>query len=286
MIYVLQTGEQVEILTGPTHAPKRDWLQPSLGYLKSSRARAKVQQWFKLQAREDNVSAGRALIEKMFKRLALTSLDYKAVCKRTGYQAVEEMYAAVGAGDISAQQILHAAQQLIDDTTDKEPELATVNLKKPSHNEKGVIVQGVGNLLTHFAGCCKPVRGDAIMGYVTLGRGVSVHRQDCSKMLQLQFNDPVRVIKVSWCEDEEQDTYPVDIQIEAYDRRGLLMDITTMLANAKVDVLASTTKTDKQKNTATMTLTLEVTGLEALGNLLARMNRLPNIISAVRIQEA
>jgi GTP pyrophosphokinase len=105
-------------------------------------------------------------------------------------------------------------------------------------------------------------------------------------MLQLQFNDPVRVIKVSWCDDEEQDTYPVDIQIEAYDRRGLLMDITTMLANAKVDVLASTTKTDKQKNTATMTLTLEVTGLEALGNLLARMNRLPNIISAIRIQEA
>ena len=286
LTYSLQTGEQVEILTGKENAPRRDWLQPGLGYIKSSRARAKVQQWFKLQAREENVAAGRALIEKMFKRLALTSLDYKTVTRRVGFQAVEDMYAAVGAGVISAQQVLQAAQQLLDATAkhnlpEPMPILAEAQAKTA---DSGVVVRGVGNLMTHFARCCKPVPGDAITGYITVGRGVSVHRQDCAKLFQLQDAEPGRIIEVSWGNRPEAG-YEVDVRIEAFDRPGLLRDITTLLANARVDLLAVNTRSDRSKNTATMQLTLETSGLEELGNVLARINRLPNVINADRVSE-
>ena len=286
LTYHLQTGEQVEILTGKENAPRRDWLQPGLGYIRSSRARAKVQQWFKLQAREENVAAGRALIEKMFKRLALTSLDYKTVTRKVGFQAVEDMYAAVGAGAISAQQVLHAAQQLINDSNNTGEASAPANVVSTQRPESdgGVVVRGVGKLLTHFARCCKPVPGDAITGYITVGRGVSVHRQDCPKLFQLQDGEPGRIIEVSWGNKPEA-SYEVDIAIEAFDRPGLLRDITTLLANAKVDLLAVNTRSDRNKNTARMELTLETSGLEELGNVLARINRLPNVLNASRVQE-
>ncbi len=282
LTYQLQTGEQVQILTGKENAPRRDWLQPSLGFLKSSRARAKVQHWFKQQAREDNVAAGRALIEKVFKRLALTSLDYKAVAKYFGYQVVEDMYAAVGAGDIATAQIVNAAQSLFNDSPD--PVLQPRASKDDKVANDDVMVSGVGNLLTHFAGCCKPVPGDVIIGYVTQGRGVSIHRQDCPKVLQLQSAERDRIIEVSWG-NKPQETYPVDIAIKAYDRSGLLRDITTLLANARINVVAVNTQSDIQTNMATMRLTLEITSLEALGILLAKMTRLPNVLTAERVRE-
>lgn len=284
LTYQLLTGEQVEILTGKEDAPRRDWLQTSMGYLKSSRARAKVQYWFKQQAREENVAAGRGLVEKIFKRLAVNSLDYKAVSKYFGYQAVEDMYAAVGAGDISATQVISAAQQLFEEKPVTEPALIAVAGKAEKGLDKDVMVRGVGNLLTHNARCCKPLPGDLIVGYVTVGRGVSIHRQDCHKALQLQHSEPERIIEVSWG-NSPQATYPVDIEIKAYDRSGLLRDITTMMANAKIDVLAVNTQSDKAANTATMKLTLEITGLEELGILLARIQRLPNVLSVERVRE-
>lgn len=283
LTYVVNTGDQIEILTGKDSAPRRDWLQLSSGYLKSTRARAKVQTWFKQQAREDNVAAGRALIEKIFKRLALNSLDYKAVSKYFGYRAVDDMYAVVGAGDISAAQVISAAQQLFEGRT--EPPAITPTIHKPHKTANDdVMVRGVGNLLTHFAGCCKPLPGDLITGYVTQGRGVSIHRQDCPKLLQLQFSDPERIIEVSWG-DTPRETYPVEIEIKAYDRSGLLRDITAMLANARIDVAAVNTLSDKKSNTATMKLTLEITGLNALGTLLSKFSKLPNVLSAERVSE-
>ncbi len=283
LTYVLQTGEQVEILTGKENAPRRDWLQPSLAYLKSTRARAKVQQCFKGLAREDNVSAGRSLLEKIFRKLALNSLDYKKVAKRFGYQMVDDMYAAVGAGDISAAQVISAAQSLVSDKPGPVETIPVVS-KPGSGASTGVIVRGVGNLMTHFAGCCKPLPGDAIVGYITVGRGVSIHRQDCSKMLQLQSIEPERVIETDWGNTPQQ-TYPVDVVLEAYDRSGLLRDITTLLASARVDVIAVNTQSNKQDHTATMRLTIEITGLESLGALLLKLSRLPNVINAERVKE-
>ncbi len=283
LTYQLQTSEQVEIITGKENAPRRDWLQKNLGYLKSSRARVKVQHWFRLQARDDNIAAGRALLEKVYKRLALTSLDYKAVPTYFGYQAVEDMYAAVGAGDISSTQVVSAVQHFFDESADK-PALPATVARSDVHRDDAITVRGVGNLLTHFAGCCKPLPGDMIIGYVTQGRGVSIHRQDCSKLLQLEFKEPDRIIEVNWG-DTPRSTYPVGIEIIAYDRSGLLRDITTMLANARIDVVAVTTASDKRKNTATMKLTLEITGLDALNVLLARITRLPNVLSVQRLVE-
>lgn len=282
LTYVLCTGEQVEIITGKENAPRRDWLQPSLAYLKSTRARAKVQHWFKQQAREDNIAAGRALIEKMCKRLALNSLDYKILAKHFGYQAVEDMYAAVGAGDVSAAQVITAVQNLFEEIP--EPVLKPIGVKATKANGDDIVVSGVGNLMNHFAGCCKPLPGDLIVGYVTVGRGVSIHRQDCAKILHLQYIEPDRIIEVNWG-NAPQATYPVDLMVEAFDRRGLLRDITTLLANARIDVVAVQTQSDKEHNTATMSLTVEITGLAALGSLLTKINRLPNVLSAQRIRE-
>lgn len=282
LTYALQTGEQVEILTGKENAPRRDWLQPNLGFIKSARTRTKVQAWFRQQAREDNIAAGRALIEKEFKRLALTSLDYKAVAERVRYATVDDMYAAVGVGNISATQVLSAAQSLLQNEDHVASELK-LRRRAPSDAKSQIRIRGVGNLLTHIAGCCKPVPGDAILGYITVGRGVSVHRQDCSKILQLQYVEPERIIDVSW--GDELATYPVDIAVLAHDRQGLLRDITQLFAAERVNVLALNTLSDVANNTATMRCTIEITGIEMLSALLAKLNALHNIISATRVSE-
>lgn len=283
LTYTLKTGDRVQILTGKEGVPRRDWLQHNLGYLKTSRARTKVQHWFKQQAKEDNVVAGRALLEREFKRLALTSIDYKRVAEAVGCINVEDMYAAVGSADISSAQVLHAAQSLVD--TSREDSVDVPIIRRERYRpHSGVRVRGVGKLLTHMAGCCKPVPGDSIVGYVTVGRGVSVHREDCSKLLLLQANEPARIIEVDWGGLPEN-TYPVGIVIEAYDRKGLLGDITGLFANAKINVLAINTQTDMSEHTATMRLTVEVSNLLALGQLLARINRLPNVVSASRQME-
>ncbi|MEE4660016.1 MAG: GTP diphosphokinase [Halieaceae bacterium] len=286
LTYELQTGEQVQILTGNQAQPKRDWLQPGLGYLRTSRARAKVLHWFRAQAREDNIDAGRRLLDKEFKRLALTSIDYKRLAQRIQLAGVEDMYAAVGAGEVSAAQVLAAAQQLFADA--QPDEVPAVTLRKRARQkgaEAGAVqVQGVGNLLSHMAGCCKPLPGDAILGFITQGRGVSVHRRDCGRLLHLQAEHPERTIEVSWGEDPGQG-YEVDIGIEAYDRSGLLRDITELLAAARVNVLTVNTQTDRREHIATMRLRVEVRDLSSLGRLLQRIGRLSNVISAHRLSE-
>jgi GTP pyrophosphokinase len=286
LIYQLQTGQRVEILTGRQGEPRRDWLQPGLGYLKTSRARAKVQHWFRSQAREENVDAGRHLLEREFRRLALTSIDYKRVAQRMQQATVEDMYAAVGAGELSAAQILNAAQELLHLEADKQDKLVepTLAARRPPGRDDGVQVQGVGNLLTHIAGCCKPLPGDGIAGFITQGRGVSVHRRDCGRLLQLQITSPERIIAVDWGSTEVRG-YEVDVGIEAYDRPGLLRDITELLVLARINVLAVNTQTNIKRHSATMRLTVEVIDLTALGKLLDRMGRLNNVISAVRLSD-
>lgn len=282
LTYQLQIGEQVDIITGKECAPSRDWLRPSLAYLKSTRARAKVRHWFKQQDREHNIATGRTMLEKEFKRLALTSLDYKTVAKKVHFDGVEDMYAAVGAGDLGPGQVVNAAQSLVDQGENRQIELSRQWSVSPSRfKQSDVIIDGVGNLLTQIAKCCKPVPGDAITGYITVGRGVSIHRQDCNQVLQLQAQEPERIIQVSWGLKPEE-TYPVDVLIEAYDRHGLLRDITVLLSTESVNLLAANTLTDTNDNTASIRLIVEITSLESLGLILAKLNRLPNIISVAR----
>ncbi len=281
LTYTLKTGERVEILLTKDGEPKRDWLQSGLGYLRTSRARAKVQHWFKAQTREDNIDAGRHLLEREFKRLALTSIDYKRVAKKVQINTIDDMYAAVGSGDISSAQVLNAAQGLVEGRP--EPAL-TLRKSGASSYRNPVQVRGVGNLLTQLAGCCKPLPGDGIGGFITQGRGVSVHREDCSRFINLHSSSPERIIDVEWGESPRAD-YKVDVAIEAYDRQGLLRDITELFANARINVLSIVTDTNRKTNTATMRLTVEVPNLGFLSKLLERINRLNNVASAVRVSE-
>lgn len=278
LTYELKTGERVEILTAKQGQPKRDWLQPALGYLKTSRARAKVQQWFKSQAREENIDAGRHLLEREFRRMALTSVDYKRIAAKVQLSTVEDMFAAVGAGDLPSSQVLNAAESLIGNKPQPQLRVAHGTGRRRGH----VDVQGVGNLLTHMAGCCKPLPGDSIVGFITQGRGVSVHRADCRRVVQCQDSSPERIIEVEWGSDADE-KFEVDIAIEAYDRQGLLRDVTGMFANARINVLAITTQSIRQSHSATMRLTVEIADLESLAKLLERLNRLKNVISAKRI---
>ncbi|WP_027948448.1 GTP diphosphokinase [Haliea salexigens] len=282
LTYTLQTGERVEILTSRQGVPKRDWLQSGLGYLRTSRARAKVQHWFKAQAREDNVDAGRHLLEREFRRLALTSVDYRRVADKVHMPTVDDMYAAVGAGDLVYATVLNAAQSLVEKRT--EPQLQVARPGNDPLSRGQIRVQGVGNLLTHMAGCCKPLPGDAITGFITRVRGVSIHRSDCGRLLDLQESAPERVIEVAWGESPREN-YEVDVAIEAYDRQGLLRDITNLFANARINVLAIATQTNKKKHTATMRLTVEVPDLGALSKLLERISRLSNVVSVARVSE-
>ncbi|MDJ0879356.1 MAG: GTP diphosphokinase [Halieaceae bacterium] len=285
LTYQLHTGERVQILTGGEALPKRDWLQPGLGYLKTHRARAKVQHWFRAQARDENIDAGRRLLEREFKRLALTSIDYKRVANRVQLASVEDMFAAVGAAELSAAQVLAAAQSLIPDAEPTEVPAARLRRKVRGRDEGGdVQVQGIGNLLSHLAGCCKPVPGDGIIGFITQGRGVSVHRRDCSRLLHLQMEHPERIIEVSWGSSDRRGSYEVDIGIEAYDRPGLLRDITELLAAARINVLSINTSTSSQ-HIATMRLRVEVPDLGFLGKLLNRISGLNNVMSARRLSE-
>ncbi|WP_341938517.1 GTP diphosphokinase [Marinimicrobium sp. C2-29] len=279
--YHLNTADQVEILTGKREAPSRDWLSPALGYVNTTRARAKVQHWFKVQARDQNIAEGQALLDREFKRLALLDLDFEELARKLNMHSLDDLYAAVGASDIGVGHVLNAAQRLVHTTRPEEPKIPFKAKSARHKKDSDLYIEGVGNLLTQIANCCNPVPGDAITGYITLGKGVSIHRQDCSNILQLQADEPQRILKVSWG-GTPQSAYSVDIIIEAYDRYGLLRDITTMLDSERINISAMQTLSDKRKNTVDMQVTAEIRSIDELSRILTRLNQLPNIASARR----
>ncbi|MBB1519151.1 GTP diphosphokinase [Aquipseudomonas guryensis] len=282
--YSLQTGEQVEIITGKNGSPSRDWLNSNLGYITTSRARAKIVHWFKLQDRDQNVAAGKTMLERELARLALPHVDFDKLADKCNMKTAEDMHAALGAGDLRLAHAVNMAQQLVEPERGNEqleliPRRASTGFKPGKRGD--IQIQGVGNLLTQMAGCCQPLPGDPIVGYITVGRGVSIHRQDCASVLQLAGREPERIIQVSWGPVPVQ-TYPVDIVIKAYDRSGLLRDVSQLLLNERLNVLAVNTRSNKEDNTASMSITVEIPGLDALARLLGRISQLPNIIEARR----
>ncbi len=277
----LNNADQVEILTGKREAPSRDWLNPALSYVNTVRARAKIQHWFKQQARDQNIAEGQALLDREFKRLALLDLNFESLAKKLRFNSLDDLYAAVGASDIGVGHVLNAAQKQLDEANPQQP-LIPFKAKSPSKKkDSDFYIEGVGNLLTQIASCCNPVPGDAITGYITLGKGVSIHRQDCSNILQLQTDEPQRIIKVEWG-NAPQSAYSVDIIIEAYDRYGLLRDITALLDNERINISALQTLSDKRKNTVDMQVTAEIRSFDELSRILTKLNQLPNVASARR----
>ena len=288
LTYKLKTGQQIEILTATKGGPSRDWLNPSLGYVRTSRARAKIQAWFKHQARDQNLDEGRTLFEREMRRLDVEGLDLAKLAKAVNYQNADDMYAALGAGDLRIGQVLHQAQQLFGETDDQEQldRLLAKPRRQPSKaTQSDITVLGVGNLKTSMANCCRPVPGEPIVGFITQGRGVTVHRQDCSNILQLRMEEPQRIIEVEWGE-RAHTRYPVTIEIQAWDRSGLLRDVTGLLGNERVNVLAVNTLTDTDEGIARLRITLEVDGLESLGRLFSRIQQLPNVTEVRRLRNA
>lgn len=279
--HALVTADQVEILTGKHASPSRDWLNASLGYVTTSKARSRLHQWFKLQDRDQNVADGRAMLDHEFKRLAVKKLDYEVLAKKLRLHSLEDLYAAVGTADISVERVISAAQRLIQVDEPNLPVSSMVGRAAKEDGSAEVYIDGVGNLLSHLAKCCNPIPGDSISGYITLGKGVSIHRKDCSNLLQRQAEEPERIIAVDWAE-KPKNLYAVVITIEAFDRHGLLRDITTLLDREKINVSAMKTQSNKANNTAEMQITVEIPGLGSLSRLFAKLNQLPNISSVRR----
>lgn len=280
--HALRTADQVEILTGKREAPSRDWLNGNLGYVTTSRARSRLHQWFKLQDRDQNIADGRAMLDHEFKRLAMSGLNYEDLAKKLKLKSLDDLYAAVGMADLSVDRVIHAAHRLIERESPEETVGSMVGRASSEEGDVDVYIDGVGNMMSHIAHCCSPIPGDAISGYITLGRGVSIHRKDCSNFLQRQAEEPERIIAVDWAEKPGR-SYAVEIFIEAFDRHGLLRDITTLLDRERVNVSALNTLSNKDKNTAEMTLTIEVEDFGSLSRVLAKLNHLPNV-STVRRQ--
>ena len=283
LTYTLKTGQQVEILTSRHGHPSRDWLNPSLGYLRTSRARVKVRAWFKQQDQGKNISEGRAILDRELRRLGLQEIRTQELAERFGFQRGDELLAAIGRGEVTNAQIAGAAQdRLMSRRAEQQPEPP---LRRERGGERsagrGIHILGVGDLMTNLARCCHPVPNDPIVGYITRGRGVTIHRQDCPNVLRLQQQHAERLIEVSWSESEP-DTYPVDIRIVAYDRRGLLRDITALLSNEKINVLALTTTTSRKDLTASIRLTMEISDIGQLSRILTRLDQLPNVVEVRR----
>lgn len=288
LTYKLQTGEQVEIMTQRGGNPSRDWMNPALGYLGSSRALAKVRTWFKQQDREGNLAEGRTLLERELSRLglAVSRQELDRIAPRFNVRTGEDVLAGLGAGDLPLARVTHALTDDLDQTAQQElalPEIPVRPSRAPASGS-GIVIEGVGNLLTHIANCCKPVPGEPIVGYVTHGRGVSIHSRGCPDYLRMAQEDPARTVDVQW-QTRDSAAYPVDILVRAWDRTGLLRDITAVLANEQVNVTGVQTQSDKQDGTATMRLTLEVPGLSKLSRVLARIEQLATVIEARRLTE-
>jgi GTP pyrophosphokinase len=279
--YALNTGEQVEILTVRKGGPSRDWLNPHLGYLKTSKARAQVQRWFRLQNHDRNASDGRAILERELKRLGFSDINYEKLAQRFGHNKQDDFLAAIGRGEVRPARLVSAAQEMSEARARESAEVTVSRAPRKQAVPTGISVNGVGDLLTRFAGCCKPLPGDPIVGFITRGAGISIHRQDCHNALRAVATSPERLIEVDWGNDSGG-RYPVDIAIQAFDRRGLLRDITTLLANDGVNVTAVNTLSHAQSHTADMILTIEIPDIDFLSRVIARIGQLPNVTDVRR----
>jgi GTP pyrophosphokinase len=281
LTYELQNGQQVEVLTSRESAPRRDWMIPHLGYIKTSRARHRIKSWFRKQDEAENLHDGKAIYEREIKRLNIRP-DLKTLLKRLKQKSADDIYIALARGDISNAQLLSALHDIaapeIDDKLPLESVPRALRKKKATGD---INVLGVGNLLTTMANCCKPVPGDEIVGFITQGKGVTIHRMDCTNILNLPEENRLRLVEVEWGNDEVQ-TYPVTLLIEALDRQGLLSDITRTLADEKVNVIAINTLSDKKNQLARMAVTIETRDLHQLHRVMDKIQQLHNVTDVIR----
>ena len=278
LTYKVQNGDQIEIITGSQPQPSRDWLSVKLGYLAGAKARAKVRSWFRQQDRDTHLQQGQDIVERELARLNVSDVAIESIAKQLKFRNADALYVALGAGDLTSASIATALQHIRGDDT-------TVIRRRRSRVEKddsrGVAVQGVGDLLCNYARCCRPVPPEPIGGYITQGRGVSIHRSDCGNFLNLASRHPERVLETNWGSDSAG-RFPVDLSLRAYDRAGLIRDVSSVLADEDANVTDLTTHSDRKSMQVVMQISVEVSDLPTLSTVISKLEQLPNVTSVRR----
>ncbi len=280
LTYIVQNGDQIEIITGSQPQPSRDWLSPKLGYLASARARAKVRNWFRLQDRDQHHRQGREVLDRELSRLSVRNVATDEIARQLKLKNTDALCVALGAGDLTSASIATALQHIRGiDLPDKiRPKRGS---RHKSQSSDSIAISGVGDLMSNFARCCRPVPPEAIVGYITQGRGVSIHRADCGNFLGLNKRHPERMIEVSWGKSDSA-TYPVDLQLRAMDRSGLIRDISSVLADEDANVTGMTTHTDKKTMQTVMDISVDIRDLPTLSTAISRLEQIPNVVSVRR----
>ena len=283
LTHVLANGEIVEIITGRHEAPSRDWLAPEQGYLASARSRGKVRAWFRRLAVGENRSAGQRIAERELARIGADADRLTTLAQDLKARDLDHLYQLLGEGEITVTQLVRAATRLIEPpSAPSVPPLAhPPRPAPPRRHAVAVEIEGVGDLPTTRACCCAPLRPQPIAGYVTLGRGVTVHRSDCASLLRMAARRPERMLKVEWA-IADTGTLAVELTVSAYDRRGLLRDLTDVLAAERLNIDAVTSRTDQAKGIAHFVLAIAVADLEQLSRVLRRLAAVTNVIEARR----
>jgi GTP pyrophosphokinase len=276
------SGDRIEIITSKTGEPRRDWLMASNGFLMSGRARDKVRAWFHKIDRSRNLQDGRDILEKELRRVALLHADLLPILEKFKLVNIDELYLALALGDVGPSQIsraLHEHQQI-----QKSPDTVKLPPKKmPIKKNIGQFtVEGVGNLLTQLARCCQPVPGDEIVGYLTRGRGVSIHRASCASLQRLISKNPDRGLPVNWA-NSEKSRYFVDIIVHAYDRKWLIKDMTNIIGQGEVQIQAFSSKVNAEHGMAELRISLKVNDFEQLSQMLGRLNAVPGVQDVKRL---
>ncbi len=265
-------------------------MNPSLGFVHSGRARAKINAWFRKQSREKNLEAGKEILENELTKIGATLKDANEYAlKRFNVNTPDELYAGIGSGDLRINQIINHINALVNKpTAEEEDQQALEKLqesKRTTHNrphKDAVVVEGVDNLMTHLARCCQPIPGDTIAGYITQGRGISVHRGDCEQLLELRLHAPERIIDTVWGNDFVG-SYILTLRVEAMERSGLLKDITTLLANEKLKVTTMKSRNDYKRQLSIMDFDIEVKNIELLSRIISRLEQIKDVVSVKRL---
>jgi GTP pyrophosphokinase len=279
LTHALANGEVVEIITGKQEAPSRDWLAPEQGFLASARNRGKVRAWFRKLDVTDNHLAGRVIADRELARSGIRPEQLASVAHALEARDMDHLYQLLGEGERTVTQLVQAAARLLQRQPDTP--IARRTRSRPRRNASPVEIEGVGDLPITLARCCGPLRPQAIAGYVTLGRGVTIHRRDCPGLDRMRSAKPERVLKVTWT-GSGQAGIIVEIAVHALDRRGLVRDVTEVLALERLSIEAMNTTTDRTAGTAFVSVTVAVNDLEQLARIVRRLDRVPNVIHARR----
>ena len=283
-------GDQVEIITQKNPNPSRDWLSPTQGFVNTPRARSKIVAWFKKLDREKHIPVGKEMLEA---EMAKHNFSQKQIedyaLPRYNLKQLDDLYAAIGGGDIKLNNLMNYLQSKLVKTSAEQADEAILKhvAQKAQNTQKAgragaVIVDGVGNLMHHIARCCQPIPGDRIVGYITQGRGISIHRADCEQLFDLQSSSPERVVEAEWGGNFGMG-FSLVIRVIANDRNGLLRDVSAITANEKVNVIGVASRTDIKRSIATIDIEVELNNIELLDKLLKRIMQIDDVIDAKRL---